>query len=58
MLTPEVQEQFVAEAPDVFLAIPGGCGRMGATPIRFSQASQDLLTGALQTAWKIRIERR
>jgi hypothetical protein len=58
MLTPEVQEQFVAEAPDVFLAIPGGCGPMGATPIRFSQASEDLLTGALQTAWKIRIERR
>jgi hypothetical protein len=57
MLTTEAQEQFVAEAPNVFLAIPGGWGRMGATHIRLSQASKDLLTGALQTAWKIRTEK-
>jgi hypothetical protein len=54
MLTPEVQAQFVAEAPNIFLPIPGGWGRMGSTHVRLSEASEDLLTGALQTAWRIR----
>ena len=31
MLTPELQEQFVSEAPELFLPIAGGWGRMGAT---------------------------
>ncbi len=57
MLTPEVQAQFVAEAPDIFLPIPGGWGRMGSTHVRLSKANEDLLAGALQTAWKIRIEK-
>jgi hypothetical protein len=54
MFTPEVQAQFVAEVPNVFVPIPGGWGRMGATHIRLSEASEDLLAGALQTAWKTR----
>ena len=54
MLTPEVQAQFVAEAPNIFLPIAGGWGRMGSTHIRLSEASEDVLAGALQTAWKIR----
>jgi hypothetical protein len=54
MLTPEIRAQFVAEAPDIFLPIPGGWGRMGSTHIRLSEASEDVLAGALQTAWKIR----
>ena len=55
-LTPEVQAVFVKEAPDVFLPIPGGFGRMGHTHIRLASASEDVLTGALRTAWKLRIE--
>jgi hypothetical protein len=57
MLKPEQQADFVGEAPEVFLPIPGGWGRMGATHIRLAQASEDVLTGALQTAWKLRVEK-
>jgi hypothetical protein len=57
MLTPEVQAQFVAEAPEIFLPIAGGWGRMGATHVRLSKANEDLLAGALQSAWKIRVDK-
>jgi hypothetical protein len=55
MLTPELQEAFVAEQPEIFLAIPGGWGKGGATHIRLAVANEDVLTGALRTAWKLRI---
>lgn len=57
MITPEQQAAFVAEQPDVFLPVHGGWGRMGATHVRLSEASEDLLRGALETAWKLRIEK-
>lgn len=57
MLTPEIQSQFVEDAPEVFLPIAGGWGRMGATHIRLAKANRDLLTGALRTAWKLRVEK-
>jgi hypothetical protein len=57
MLTPEVQAEFVGEAPEIFLPIHGGWGRMGMTHIRLAKASEDVLAGALRAAWKIRIER-
>ncbi|MGO4884872.1 MAG: MmcQ/YjbR family DNA-binding protein [Bryobacteraceae bacterium] len=53
-LTPELQAQFVSEGPDVFLPIAGGWGRMGMTHIRLAAASEDVLEGALRTAWKLR----
>ena len=56
MLTLEQQAQFVEEAPDVFLPIPGGWGRMGHTHIRLAAASEDVLAGALRTAWKLRMD--
>jgi len=56
MLTPEQQSSFVEEAPEVFLPIPGGWGRMGHTHIRLAAASADVLTGALRTAWKLRVD--
>jgi hypothetical protein len=56
-LTPEQQAAFVEEAPDIFLPIPGGFGRMGHTHIRLAAASEDVLTGALRTAWKMRVEK-
>jgi hypothetical protein len=55
-LTPEQQAAFVAEAPEIFLPIPGGFGRMGHTHIRLAAANEDVLTGALRTAWKLRID--
>jgi len=57
MLTSEIQAQFVAEAPEVFLPIPGGWGRNGATHVRLAAANEDLLLGALRTSWKLRVEK-
>ncbi len=56
-LTPEQQAAFVAEAPEIFLPIPGGFGRMGHTHIRLAAANEDVLTGALRAAWKARVEK-
>jgi hypothetical protein len=57
MLTPEQQAEFVQELPEVFLPIHGGWGRMGATHIILSKANEDVLTGALRTAWTNRVEK-
>jgi len=57
MLTPEIQAAFIADAPEVFLPIHGGWGRMGSTHIRLAEASEEVLAGALQTAWKLRVEK-
>ncbi len=57
MLSPEQQQAFVAEAPDVFIPVPGGWGRNGATHLKLSVATEDLVYGALQTAWKLRLEK-
>ena len=57
MLTLEQQAAFGEEAPEVFLPIPGGWGKMGHTHIRLTAASEDVLTGALRTAWKLRVEK-
>ena len=57
MLTPEQQADFVRELPEVFVPIPSGWGRMGVTHIRLARANKDVLTGALTTAWKLRIEK-
>jgi hypothetical protein len=57
MLTPEQQATFVEEMPEIFLPVHGGWGRMGATHIRLAVASEDVLEGALRTAWKLRVEK-
>src|SRR5271157_2949490 len=57
MLTPEQQATFVEELPEVFVPISGGWGRMGMTHIRLSAASEDVLSGALQTAWRLRCDK-
>jgi hypothetical protein len=56
MLTPEVQAEFVAGAPEIFLPVAGGWGRDGATHIRLEPANEDVLAGALHAAWKLRVE--
>ncbi|MGB9197753.1 MAG: MmcQ/YjbR family DNA-binding protein [Terriglobales bacterium] len=57
-LTPEQQAAFVEELPEVFLPIHGGWGRMGMTHIRLGKASEDVLTGALHAAWKLRVDKK
>src|SRR5690349_6735406 len=55
MLTPELQADFVSEAPQVFVPVAGGWGKSGATHIVLAQANEDVLTGALRAAWKVRM---
>jgi hypothetical protein len=57
MLTLEQQAAFVEEAPEIFLPIPGGWGKMGHTHIRLAAASKDVVTGALRTAWQLRMDK-
>jgi hypothetical protein len=54
-LTPEQQAEFVREAPDIFIPIKGGWGRMGMTHIVLAKANKDVLEGALRAAWKLRV---
>jgi hypothetical protein len=57
MLSVEQQTAFVEEMPEVFLPIPGGWGRMGSTHIRLAEATEDVLYGAVHTAWKLRVDK-
>jgi hypothetical protein len=57
MLTLEQQQSFIEELPEVFLPIKGGWGRMGMTHIRLAVAHEDVMAGALHTAWKLRVEK-
>lgn len=57
ILTPEQQAAFVEEMPEVFLPVHGGWGKNGATHIVLATTNQDLLEGALRTAWKLRVEK-
>ena len=57
LLTPEQQAAFVEELPEVFLPVPGGWGKNGASHVLLVAVSPDVLEGALRTAWKLRIEK-
>jgi hypothetical protein len=57
MLSPEEQAAFVEERPDVFLPVAGGWGRNGVTHVRLASVTEDVLAGALHTAWKLRSEK-
>ena len=57
MLTLERQAVFVEELPDVFLPVHGGWGRSGATHVRLAVVSEDVLEGALRTAWQLRVQK-
>ncbi|MBO0912050.1 MAG: MmcQ/YjbR family DNA-binding protein [Acidobacteria bacterium] len=57
MLTPEQQADFVKDLPNVFVPIRGGWGRMGMTHIRLAAATEDILEGALRTAWNNRVKK-
>jgi hypothetical protein len=57
MLTLEQQRAFIEELPEVFIPIHGGWGRMGMTHIILKAAHEDVLKGALHTAWKLRVDK-
>jgi hypothetical protein len=57
MLSPDQQAAFVEEMPEVFIPVKGGWGVGGATHVVLALANEDLLRGALQAAWKLRLEK-
>jgi len=57
MLEPLQQAEFLADAPDLFLPVAGGWGRNGATHIRLALATEATLTGALHTAYLLRVQK-
>jgi hypothetical protein len=57
MITPEQQAAFVEELPEIFIPVKGAWGRNGTTHVRLDLGNEDLLTGALRTAWKLRLEK-
>jgi hypothetical protein len=50
-LTPDQQEEFVREDPEVFEPVPGGWGRRGCTRVRLEAATEETLDPALRAAW-------
>jgi hypothetical protein len=57
MLSPELQQSLIDEAPDVFLPVSGGWGRQGATHIRLAEATPEQLLKGLQFAWSLRMQK-
>ena len=57
MLSPELQGDFIADQPEIFLPVHGGWGKSGATHIVLAKATEDVLEGALRAAWKLRVNR-
>ena len=57
MLTPDEQASFVEELPEIFLPIPGGWGRSGATHVRLAAVTEDVLHGALHVAYTLRLQK-
>jgi len=57
MLSPELQADFVAEQPEIFLPVHGGWGKSGATHIVLAKATEDILEGALRAAWQLRLNK-
>jgi hypothetical protein len=52
-----LEERWLGQAPEIFLPIPGGWGKMGHTHIRLAAAREDVLTGVLRTGWKLRMDK-
>jgi hypothetical protein len=51
-LTPDQQEMRVAAEPEVFIPVPGGWGKGGATRLRLSTCDEATARGALMDAWR------
>jgi len=51
-LTLDQQEMRLAAEPDVFVPVPGGWGRGGATRLRLSACDEATARGALRDAWR------
>ena len=52
MLTPEQQQDFIADAPDVFTPASGSWGVKGCTMVLLKKAKPKVVTLALRSAWE------
>jgi hypothetical protein len=57
VLSPELQQMLITEAPEVFIPVDGGWGRRGATHIRLAEATSQQLLKGLQLAWDLRAQK-
>src|SRR4051812_34261872 len=57
MLSPELQQSLITEAPGVFLPVSGGWGRQGVTHIRLAEATPGQLFKGLHLAWNLRVQK-
>lgn len=57
MLSPELQQSLIAEAPEVFFPVAGGWGRQGATHIRLAESTPEQVLKGLQLAWDLRVQK-
>ena len=57
MLTPEQQTEFVRELPRRFPAHSGRLGKNGSDPHSSGESERGHVSGALRTAWKLRVEK-
>jgi len=55
MLEPEQQATFVEELPEIFIPVAGGWGKNGATHVVLANVSEDVLEGAVRTAYNLRV---
>lgn len=55
MLKPEQQAMFIEDLPEIFIPIAGGWGRMGMTHVILANVSEDVLEGAIRTAYNLRV---
>jgi hypothetical protein len=51
LLSPDEQQGMVSDAPECFSPVPGGWGRQGSTRVLLSSVTEEVLAGALRTAW-------
>jgi len=51
-LTPDQQEQFIRERPDVFEPESGAWGRAGSTRVRLASVDEEMLGEAVTLAWQ------
>jgi hypothetical protein len=51
-LTPDQREMRVAAEPAIFVPVPGGWGRGGATRLRLAACDETTARGALLDAWR------
>jgi hypothetical protein len=54
-LTPEQQQRFMDEYPDVFAPENGAWGRAGSTRVRLESVDEEVLGDALTLAWQNRV---